>query len=68
MGRDTPWNHRVETLQSLTEVVSTGQLEPNAIEALWLRVADMIETDSLPPVRRAALTFLAALIKGKSDF
>ena len=65
VGCETPWNHRVETLRGLTEMVSTGQLEPNAIEALWLRVADMLETGALPPLRKVALSFLSALIKGE---
>ena len=57
-------NHRLKTLRSLTEIVSSGKLEANAVEALWLRIADMVEGENASECKGAALSFLCALVKG----
>ena len=65
---ESPLNHRLKTLRCLTVMVSSGKLESNAIEAVWLRIADMVEGENAPEIKTDALTFLCALVKGAHLF
>ncbi|XP_033124579.1 tuberin-like [Anneissia japonica] len=58
-------NHRIKAIKELCDVVTTKRLEDNAIEALWVRIADLLEPQAPAECRQLVLGFMKATIIGQ---
>ncbi|GFO23357.1 tuberin [Plakobranchus ocellatus] len=68
IGPESPANNRIRTIRELCEVVRHRHLEENAVEALWLQIADLVQPQVPQENRHLALHFLHCLLEGQLPF
>ncbi|XP_014675180.1 PREDICTED: tuberin-like [Priapulus caudatus] len=67
LSSESPTSVRLKKLTEICEIVQTKKLEENAIEVLWLTVADLLYAQSPQDSRSLSMRFLQCLIVGQYE-
>ncbi|XP_013385066.2 tuberin [Lingula anatina] len=65
ISSESPANNRMKMIRDLSKEVQEKELEPNAVETLWLTIADLLQPHVTTENRHIAMKFVICLIKGQ---